>query len=130
MSLNSRFHHRTSLAVCDRASNSASVLEVVTVRCLVERQSIGPPNSLNRYPSVLYLVTGSSAKAASLAEMNDCCVSGAENSIAIVCVPLRYDITRSAASWCCCDGLVRNSESLLIALAASGRVIVVAYSRD
>jgi hypothetical protein len=33
------------LAAWDRANNSASVLEVVTVFCLVEHQSIGPPNN-------------------------------------------------------------------------------------
>jgi hypothetical protein len=70
MASNRRFHHKTSLAAWDRANNSASVLEVVTVFCLVERQSIRPPNSLNRHLSMLYLVTGSSVKAASLAQSN------------------------------------------------------------
>src|SRR5271155_1685536 len=84
MTSNRRFHHRTSLAVCDGASDSASVLEVVTVFCLVERQSIGLPNSLNRCPSVLYLVTGSSTNGVSLAQVNTCRESDAENSIAIV----------------------------------------------
>jgi len=42
------------------------VLDIVTVFCLVDFQSIGPPNSLNREPSVLFLVVELSLKAASL----------------------------------------------------------------
>jgi hypothetical protein len=72
MASNRRFHHRTSLAACDRANNSASVLEVVTVFYLVERQSIRPPNSLTKHSSVQCLVTGSSAKAASLVQVKIC----------------------------------------------------------
>ena len=85
IALKNLFHHITSLAAWERANSSASVLDVVTVFYLVERQSIGPLNSLNRYPSVLYLVTGSSAKAASPAQMvTDWLRSAAEYSIARV----------------------------------------------
>jgi hypothetical protein len=82
ITLNRYFHHKTSLAAWDRANSSASVIEVVTVFCLVDRQSIGPPNNWNRHLSVLCLVIGSSAKAALLAQLNICGVSNAENSIA------------------------------------------------
>src|SRR5437016_671913 len=34
-----------SFAVCDRANDSASVLNIVTVSCLFALQAIGPPNS-------------------------------------------------------------------------------------
>src|SRR5437667_12030915 len=52
-SLKRQFHQRASVAACDRASSSASVVNVETVFCLVELQSMGPPNSLKRYPSEL-----------------------------------------------------------------------------
>src|SRR5436309_14186145 len=66
MPLKNLFHQITSLAAWDRANSSVSVLDVVTVFCFVERQSMGPLNSLNRYPSVLYLVARSSVNAVSL----------------------------------------------------------------
>ena len=59
-------HQMASLAAVDSDSSSASVLEVVTVRCLAARQSIGPLYSWKRYPSELLRVSTSSAKAASL----------------------------------------------------------------
>jgi hypothetical protein len=81
ITLNSYFHYKTSLVAWDKVNNSASVLEVVTVFCLVDRQFIRPPNNWNRHSSVLYLVIRSSAKAASLTQLNICGVSDAENSI-------------------------------------------------
>lgn len=126
MALKNLFHHITSFAAWDRASSSASVLDVVTVFCSVERQSIGPLNSLSRYPSVLYLVAGSSAKAASPAQVIACWLrSVAEYSIAQVFVPYKYEMARSTASWWRAEGFMRNSDSLLAALAVSGRVIVI-----
>jgi hypothetical protein len=89
IALNRRFHHKTSLAAWDRVNNSASVLEVMIVFCLVDRQFIRPPNNWNKHPSVLYLVIGSSAKAASLAQLNICGVSDAENSIIKEWVPYK-----------------------------------------
>jgi hypothetical protein len=55
-----------SLAASVRASNSALVLDVVTVRCLVDFQSIGQLKRKMAKPGVLRRVTGSSAYAASL----------------------------------------------------------------
>ena len=66
-SSNKRFHQRASVAACVKASNSASVVDVVTVFCLTETQSMGPPNSLKRYPSELRLVVAQFPKLASLA---------------------------------------------------------------
>jgi amino acid permease len=63
IALKNLFHQITYLAVWERANNSTSVLDIVTIFYLIKRQSISPLNSLNKYPSVLYLVTGSSAKA-------------------------------------------------------------------
>ena len=54
------------MAACVRANSSASVVDVVTVFCLVDPQSIGPPKSLKRYPSVLRLVVAQFPKLASL----------------------------------------------------------------
>ena len=126
IALKNLFHYITSLAAWERANSSASVLDVVTVFCLVERQSIGPLNSLNRYPSVLYLVIGSSANAASPAQATAVWSFDAEYSIARARVPYRYEMARSTASWWRAEGFRRNSDSLLAALAASGLVIVVA----
>ena len=106
------------------------MLDVVTVFCFVERQSMGPLNSLNRYPSVLYLVAISSANAASLAHSDWSPDIAAEYSIARLHVPYRYRMARSTASWWRAEGLMRNSDSLLAALAASSLVVVVIYSRD
>src|ERR1700733_10238129 len=98
MPLKNLFHQITSLDAWDRANSSASVLDVVTVFCFVERQSIGPLNSLNRYPSVLYLVAESSANAASLAQVIADWSIDAEYSIARLLVPYRYRMARSTAS--------------------------------
>lgn len=46
ISLNTRFHYIISLAALERASSSASVEDVVTVFCLLARQSIAPPKSM------------------------------------------------------------------------------------
>lgn len=55
-------------------------------------------NILSGYPSVLYLVTGSSAKAASPAQATaDWLRSVAEYSIAHVLVPYSYEMARSTA---------------------------------
>ena len=70
MPLKNLFHQITSLAAWDRASSSALVLDVVTVFCLVKRQSIGLLNSLNRYLFVLYLIVILSANAALFAYSN------------------------------------------------------------
>src|SRR5437762_12535635 len=66
-SLKIRFHQRASVAACDKASSSASVVDVETVFCLVELQSMGPPNSLKRYPSELRRVVVQFPNPASLA---------------------------------------------------------------
>src|SRR5437762_9197218 len=94
MPLKNLFHQITSLAAWDRANSSASVLDVVTVFCFIERQSMGLLNSLNRYPSVLYLVARSSANAASLAHII-WSPNIAEYSIAKLHVPYSYRMARS-----------------------------------
>src|ERR1700761_2888131 len=53
--LNSLFQAISSFAVRERASSSASVLNVVTVSCFDAFQSTGPPYRVNRYPSELFL---------------------------------------------------------------------------
>ena len=55
-----------SFAAWDRASNSASVVEVVTVSYFRALQSTGPENNCSKYPSVLFFVCRSFAKDASL----------------------------------------------------------------
>jgi hypothetical protein len=56
-----------SFATCDSASNSASVVEVVTVSCLLALYAISPLNSLIAYPCELLRSRVLSAKDASLA---------------------------------------------------------------
>jgi hypothetical protein len=68
MALKNLFYHITSLAAWDKANNFTLVLDVVMVFYLVKRQLISPLNNLNRYPSVLCLVAGSSAKAVLLTQ--------------------------------------------------------------
>jgi hypothetical protein len=41
------------------------MLDIITVFYLIKRQSISLLNSLNRYPFILYLVTGLSVKTVS-----------------------------------------------------------------
>jgi hypothetical protein len=65
IALKNLFYQIISLAAWERTNNSASVLNIVTVLYFIKRQSISSLNSLNRYPSVLYLVIGSLVKAAS-----------------------------------------------------------------
>ena len=60
MLLKNLFHQIISLAAWDRANSSVSVLDVIIVFCFIKCQSMGPLNSLNRYPSILYLVARSS----------------------------------------------------------------------
>src|SRR6266550_8942518 len=70
IALNNLLIKIASFAVCDKANNSASVLDVVTVSCLFALQAIGPPNSFIMYPCELF--TELSANDASLAQINDC----------------------------------------------------------
>src|SRR5437762_5178744 len=75
-SLKIQFHQRASVAACDRASSSASVVDVETVFCLVELQSMGLPNSLKRYPSELQHVVEQFPNPASLATPKTLSFSG------------------------------------------------------
>src|SRR6266568_1180206 len=74
IALNNLLIKIASFAVCDKANNSASVLDVVTVSCLFALQAIGPPNSFIMYPCELF--TELSANDASLAQINDCASLG------------------------------------------------------
>jgi len=66
IALNSLLMKIASFAVCNRANNLASVLDVVTVPCLFALQAIGPPNSFIMYPCELFLSTELSVNNASL----------------------------------------------------------------
>jgi len=67
IALNSLLIKIAFFAICNRANNSASVLDVVTVPCLFALQAIGPLNSFIMYPYKLFLSTELSANDASLA---------------------------------------------------------------
>jgi len=66
ITLNNLLIKIASFAVCNRANNSASVLNVITVPCLFALQAIGPLNSFIMYPCELFLSTELSANDASL----------------------------------------------------------------
>jgi len=67
IALNSLLIKIAFFAVYNRANNSASMLEVVTVPYLFALQAIGPLNSFIMYPYELFLSTELSANNASLA---------------------------------------------------------------
>ena len=67
IALNNLLMKIASFAVCNRANNSASVLDVVTVSYLFALQAIGPPNSFIMYPCELFLSTELFVNDASLA---------------------------------------------------------------
>jgi len=66
ITLNSLLIKIASFAVCDRANNSASMLNIVTVPYLFALQAIGPLNSFIIYPYELFLLTELSANNTSL----------------------------------------------------------------
>ena len=53
--LNNVVHYMDSFPACSRARSSASVINVMTVACFRDDQSITPPKSLNVYPWTLRL---------------------------------------------------------------------------
>jgi hypothetical protein len=66
IALNSLLIKIASFAVCNRANNSASVLDVITISCLFALQAISPLNSFIMYPCELFLLTELSVNNASL----------------------------------------------------------------
>jgi len=72
IALNSLLIKIASFAVYNRANNSASVLNIVTIPCLFALQAIGPLNSFIIYPYELFLLIELSANNASLAQINNC----------------------------------------------------------
>src|SRR5436190_6345003 len=89
-----------SLAVCDRASNSASVLDVVTVFCLLAFHAIAPPNNSIIYPCELLQSSVLSANDASLAQIKERALLSSSPYLNVFpFVPYRYWIIQSAALW-------------------------------
>jgi len=72
ITLNSLLIKIASFAIYNRANNSASVLNVITVPYLFALQAIGPLNSFIIYPYELFLSTELSANNALLAQINNC----------------------------------------------------------
>jgi len=67
ITLNSLLVKIASFTVYNRANNSASMLDVITIPCLFALQAIGPLNSFIIYPYKLFLSTKLSANDISLA---------------------------------------------------------------
>jgi len=72
IALNNLLIKIASFTVCNRANNSASILDIITIPCLFALQAISPPNSFIMYPYELFLLTELSANDTSLAQINDC----------------------------------------------------------
>src|SRR6266567_1278949 len=66
IALNNLLIKIASFAIYNRANNSASVLNIVTISCLFALQVIGPPNSFIIYPCELFLLTELSTNDTSL----------------------------------------------------------------
>jgi hypothetical protein len=125
--LKKRPHHRSQAQVCDSDSISALVVEVVTVVCFLDNQSIVPPNSWKTLPSVLRRVVMSSAKLASDAALSTRARSlRVPSSRARYLVPRRYLRFLSTAAACCGPGFLLASARALDACALSGLEIVEA----
>jgi len=72
IALNSLLIKIASFAVCDRANNSVSVLNVVTISCLFALYAISPLNSFIMYLCKLFLLMELSTNNALLAYINNC----------------------------------------------------------
>ena len=126
-SFSSRAKYNPSLATWERARSSASVVDVVTVSCLLALQATSPPKSLITYPWELFLSRVLSANDASLAISRP---SPCPSCSAFDLVLCRYSSTLSAAFWCSGLGFTRNLASLNVAKATSGWVVTAAKRRD
>jgi hypothetical protein len=71
IALNSLLIKIASFTVCNRANNSASVLDIITIFCLFALQIIGPLNSFIIYPYKLFLLTELSVNNALLIQINN-----------------------------------------------------------
>jgi hypothetical protein len=72
IALNSLLIKIASFTVYNRANNSASMLNIVTIPYLFTLYIIGPLNSFIMYPYKLFLLIELSANNASLAQINNC----------------------------------------------------------
>jgi hypothetical protein len=72
IALNSLLMKIASFTVCNRANNSAFILNVVTISCLFALQAISPLNSFIMYPYKLFLLTELFINNVSLVQINDC----------------------------------------------------------
>ena len=122
ITLNSLLVKIASFTVYNRANNSASILNVITISCLFALQAIGPLNSFIIYPYKLFLSTELSANNTLLVQINDCALPlpslpsscplsriplslplpfipflSPLQQIALLLVPYRYWMTLSAA---------------------------------
>ena len=114
MLLKKRPHYRSQAQVCDSDSISALVVEVVTVVCFLDNQSMVPPNSWNTLPSVLRQVVTLSAKLASDVALNTRARSlRVPSSSARYLVPTRYLISLRTAAACCGPGFLFASARAL-----------------
>jgi len=71
ITLNNLLIKIASFTIYNRANNSASMLNVITIPYLFALQAIGPPNSFIIYSYKLFLSTELSANNASLVQINN-----------------------------------------------------------
>jgi hypothetical protein len=72
IALNNLLIKIASFTVCNKANNSASVLDVITIPYLFTLYAIGPLNSFIIYPYKLFILTELSTNDVLLAQINNC----------------------------------------------------------
>ena len=72
IALNSLLVKTASFTIYNRANNSASMLNIITIPYLFALQAVSPPNSFIIYPYKLFLLMELSANNTLLAQINDC----------------------------------------------------------
>jgi hypothetical protein len=128
--LKNHLHQITFLTAQVRARSLTSILDVMTVTCLIALQSIRLSYSWKRYSSELFRVLSSSTNAASLATRNMFEDLSPKYSIVRFLISYKYEITRSTAmrwlelkSW-------RNCDSFITEWATSDLIMTAAKLND
>ena len=135
--LNSRYRPIVSFAVRESESNSASVIDLVTVFCLEYCHIISPWNSFMRYPCVDRRVSGSPANDALLNSWSNSSPlvptavvffpTEPKNAMAWYFVARRYARTRFASHKCSDEGFIVNWLNWLAAKGTSDRDTTAVY---
>ena len=105
ITLNNLLIKIASFTIYNRANNLASILNIITISCLVTLQAIGPLNSFIMYPYKLFLLMELSANNTLLAQINDCAslLLSLLLSCPLLCIllslPLLFILSLSPLQW-------------------------------